>query len=751
MANTKEGVPRLDVFDLFAKIGLDTSDYEKGLDGASSKTHSFADKLKSGFSTIAKVGAVALTATTTAVAAFAKSSVDTGMAFDSAMSQVAATMDTTVDQIGDLRDFAMEMGASTAFSANQAAEALNYMALAGYSADESMQALPNVLNLAAAGSIDLAYASDMVTDAQSALGLTMEESAELVDKMAMTSSKSNTSVAQLGEAILTVGGTAKTLAGGTTELSTALGILADNGVKGAEGGTALRNIILSLSAPTDTAAKAMKSLGVEVFDAEGNMRPLNETFGDLNNALSTMTQGERTQVLSEIFNKVDLKSVDALLSNTGERFDELSGYIDNATGSAENMAKVQLDNLAGDITMFKSAMEGAQIILSDQLTPSLRGFVQFGTNAISTLSTAFQEGGLSGAMEALGTILSDGLNMVIENLPKMVDAGMKLLGALGKGVIDNLPTIASAAVDIVVMLVQGIIDALPRIASAAVEIIGSLARELVEATPQLLNSGMDMLIALVDGIMSGLPDMIARLPQIIEDFLNFITEELPSILDKGQDLMDSLVDGILNALPALLDAVPKIITSLVNFIGENLPKIVQAGINIQMKLIFGLLQAIPEFYKATPKIIGAIADGLLSLLGTVVDVGKNIVRGLWDGIVSMAGWITNKVTGFFKDIFSGAKEVDMTSNLRGATSGFPINGSFASGLNYVPFDGFIAELHKGEMIVPAKEAQGLRGGIQYGNINITVNGAQYQDEQSLAQAIAQEIQYMTDRSRMTFA
>jgi len=751
VANTKEGVPRLDVFDLFAKIGLDTSDYEKGLDGASSKTHSFADKLKSGFSTIAKVGAVALTATTTAVAAFAKSSVDTGMAFDSAMSQVAATMDTTVDQIGDLRDFAMEMGASTAFSANQAAEALNYMALAGYSADESMQALPNVLNLAAAGSIDLAYASDMVTDAQSALGLTMEESAELVDKMAMTSSKSNTSVAQLGEAILTVGGTAKTLAGGTTELSTALGILADNGVKGAEGGTALRNIILSLSAPTDTAAKAMKSLGVEVFDAEGNMRPLNETFGDLNNALSTMTQGERTQVLSEIFNKVDLKSVDALLSNTGERFDELSGYIDNATGSAENMAKVQLDNLAGDITMFKSAMEGAQIILSDQLTPSLRGFVQFGTNAISTLSTAFQEGGLSGAMEALGTILSDGLNMVIENLPKMVDAGMKLLGALGKGVIDNLPTIASAAVDIVVMLVQGIIDALPRIASAAVEIIGSLARELVEATPQLLNSGMDMLIALVDGIMSGLPDMIARLPQIIEDFLNFITEELPSILDKGQDLMDSLVDGILNALPALLDAVPKIITSLVNFIGENLPKIVQAGINIQMKLIFGLLQAIPEFYKATPKIIGAIADGLLSLLGTVVDVGKNIVRGLWDGIVSMAGWITNKVTGFFKDIFSGAKEVDMTSNLRGATSGFPINGSFASGLNYVPFDGFIAELHKGEMIVPAKEAQGLRGGIQYGNINITVNGAQYQDEQSLAQAIAQEIQYMTDRSRMTFA
>lgn len=117
----------------------------------------------------------------------------------------------------------------------------------------------------------------------------------------MASSKSNTSVAQLGDAILTIGGTAKNLAGGTTELSTALGILADNGVKGAEGGTALRNIILSLSAPTDTAAKAMQSLGLEVYDAHGNMRPLNETFGDLQAALSSMTQGEQTQALSKIF------------------------------------------------------------------------------------------------------------------------------------------------------------------------------------------------------------------------------------------------------------------------------------------------------------------------------------------------------------------------------------------------------------------------------------------------------------------
>lgn len=394
----------MDVFRLAASIVLDTSEYEQGLESASKETSDFEGKLKSGLATAAKVGAAALGAAAAGIVAFGKSAVEAGMQFDSSMSQVAATMGTTADQIQELRDFAMEMGAKTVFSATQAADALNYMALAGYDAEESMQALPNVLNLAAAGGIELAYASDMVTDAQSALGLSMEESAELVDKMAVASSKSNTSVAQLGEAILTVGGTAKNLAGGTTELSTALGILADNGIKGAEGGTALRNIILSLSAPTESAAKTMDKLGVKVYDTNGNMRPLNETFKDLNGILSTMTQGEQTQVLNELFNKVDLKSVNALLTNTGERFDELSGYIDNATGAAERMAETQLDNLAGDVTLMKSAFEGLQIAVSDELTPSLRGAVQVIMSMIGGAQEFVESGGLGAIIQTFANL-----------------------------------------------------------------------------------------------------------------------------------------------------------------------------------------------------------------------------------------------------------------------------------------------------------------------------------------------------------
>lgn len=324
----------------------------------------------------------ALSAAASKIVELGQNAIESGMSFDKSMSQVAATMGVTTDEIGQLRDYAKQMGETTAFSASEAADALNYMALAGYDAETSMRVLPTVLNLAAAGNMDLARASDMVTDAQSALGLSVEEAEEMVDKMAKTSSKSNTSVEQLGDAFLTVGGLAKNLAGGTTELSQVLGVLADNGTKGAEGGTALRNVILSLSAPTDKAAESIKELGVEIFDAQGNMRPLPEIFQDFNTALDPLTQQEKTNVLNNIFNKVDLTKVQNLLGTSADRFDELALSIDNAQGSAQKMADTQLENLAGDVTLLESATEGFYIAVSDALTPALRGLTQFGTNTL---------------------------------------------------------------------------------------------------------------------------------------------------------------------------------------------------------------------------------------------------------------------------------------------------------------------------------------------------------------------------------
>lgn len=636
----------MNVFEIFAKIGLDTSEYDRGLSEASGKTHSFGDKLKSGLVTAGKVGVAAIGAATTAAVGFAAASVKTGASFDSSMSQVAATMGTTVDKIQDLRDFAQEMGAKTAFSATEAADALNYMALAGYDAEKSMSMLPNVLNLAAAGGIDLASASDMVTDAQSALGLSMNETSSLVDKMAMASSKSNTSVAQLGEAILTVGGTAKNLAGGTTELSTALGILADNGVKGAEGGTALRNIILSLGAPTDKAAKSLESMGVEVYDAAGNMRPLNETFGQLETALSAMTQGEQTEVLNKIFNKVDLKSVNALLANSGKRFNELSGYIDKAKGSAEAMADTQLDNLTGDITLFKSALEGAQIVLSDQLTPTLREFVQFGSTAVSKLSTAFSNGGLSEAMNALGSVLSDGINMLIAKLPDMVEAGIQLLSALGQGLLNNLPVITDAAVEIVLMLIEGIIQALPSLATGAVQIVSQLAAGIGQALPTLIPAAVEAILVFIEGLTN--------------------PEAMNNLLNGAVDLINGLILGLADAIPKLVEYAPTIIANLVMGLIAAIPKLLEVGSMLIAGLIKGIVTSVMAIPAAIKKLVDTIVGAVKSFFGihspstVFAEIGGQLVSGLLQGLSNT--W--KNITGFFQSAIQG-----ITGLLNGAWEG----------------------------------------------------------------------------------
>lgn len=393
-------------------LGNEVRELENQMEDGRSKTSQFAEMIKNAATVmLGNLFTQAVNKAKSALVSFAQQSISTGMSFDSAMSQVAATMGVTSDQVQELREYAEQMGATTAFSATQSAEALNYMALAGYDAEKSMKMLPNVLNLAASGGMQLGRASDMVTDAQSALGLSLEQTTEMVNQMAMAASKSNTSVEQLGDAILQIGGTAKKLKGGTTELATILGILADNGMKGAEGGTHLRNMMNSLMSPTKSAKEMMSELNISLYDADGNMRSLNDVFIDMRNAMAQMaTQEERDKVVSTIFNARDMKAAEALLAGVGDRYQQLSGYIDQAADSAQNMADTRLDNLQGDITLFKSAVEGAQIAVSEKLTPSLRKFTQFGSKAVSEMSQAFKESGLTGAIEAAHKAISESFN-----------------------------------------------------------------------------------------------------------------------------------------------------------------------------------------------------------------------------------------------------------------------------------------------------------------------------------------------------
>lgn len=647
--------------------------------------------------TAMKAAAAASAAATAAVAGFAATSVKTGMEFDSAMSQVAATMGKTTDEIQELRDFAQEMGATTAFSATQAAEALNYMALAGYDAETSIAMLPNVLNLAAAGSIDLASASDMITDAQSALGLTLEQTNAMVDQMAAASSKSNTSVAQLGEAILTVGGTAQYMAGGTQELNTVLGVLADNGIKGAEGGTHLRNMLLKLSAPTADATKLLNNLGVQVFDAQGNMRSFTEIFPELNAAMSSLTDQERLDAMATLFNSRDIASATALLGTTTERWEELGAAIGDSAGAAEQMAKTQLDNLQGDITLFKSALEGAQIALSDQLTPSLREFVQFGSEGLSELTTAFQDGGLDGAMEALGGILSDGLNLIVGQVPGFTDAGMRLLGALGQGLLDNLPTITSAALTVALMLVDGLVTAFPALTQGGTQLILQLALGIADAIPELLpailaavfeivntltgpdtltallGAALAILLALGDGLIAAIPELVEAIPVIVENLVTALVEAAPMLAEAGVHLLGSLASNLPAIVAAVIKAVPAIIAALLGaFFGSDF-----------VDGLAGFFSGAWESATATVPALGAMASGIQTILENIIGFVQNIFTGNWS-----AAW--QNVLGILQGIFTTIASVanlPMQLLLAGVQNGLNAVGAFLQ--EKVPFLGAI--------------------------------------------------------------
>ena len=429
--------------DLIFDTRVDTSGLQQGMDEARRQTNNLSGTTQTALGNLAASAARDIANTVkNAFSEAAKFVVETGKSFESSISQVSATMGITTasKDYEVLSAAAKEMGATTKYSATQAGEALNYLALAGYSAENSVKALPTVLNVASAGGIDLAQASDMITDSMSALGLEMKDLESFSDKLAKTSQKSNTSVAQLGEAILTVGGTAKSLSGGVDELNTMLGLIADNGIKGAEGGTALRNIILSLSAPTDTAAAALERLNVQAFDEQGNLRELSDVFGDLNTAMEPLTEQEKTQALNEIFNKVDLKAVNALLGTSSTRFDELRGYIENCEGAAKQMADTMSDNLEGDLQIMNSSLEAVGNSAYEKFSGPMRTAVQEITGVFDRLNQSINGelgGKLEGLAEKLGDIavkaaefaVDEGIPKLIEGLGWICDHGDELLTA----------------------------------------------------------------------------------------------------------------------------------------------------------------------------------------------------------------------------------------------------------------------------------------------------------------------------------
>lgn len=600
-----------------------------------------------------------------AVTGMGIASVKTAADFESSMSQVQATMGITKDSMSTvngesvntmeaLSDLAKQMGSETAFSASECAEALNYLALAGYDTQEMVDALPTVLNLAAAGNIDLASASDMVTDAMSALGMETSEADTMVDQMAKTASSTNTSVSQLGEGILTIGATAKSIKGGTAELNTALGILANNGIKGAEGGTHLRNVILSLQNPTDKAAACMEQLGVDVYDSQGNMRSLNDILGDLNTSMEGMTSAEKTNIISSIFNKTDLSSVNALLANTGETWDSLQNSITNSAGAAQQMADTQLDNLSGQLTILKSALEGLAISIGEALMPmvknivsKIQGFVTWLNNLDDGTKQVIVKIGLfvaalGPALVILGTVISK-VGVAMQAFSKF---GLKITSLVSKagglsGVMSKVGTAIMSINPVVIAVV------------AAIAVLVGAFVHLWNTNEELRNkitAIWERIKSIFSGFAQGITD---RLNALGFDFENF-SEVVSAIWEGLCNFLAPLFEGVFTQIANILEGVLGVITGLLDvFIGIFTGNWSQVWEGVK-----GIFGSVWDFIKNTftnyMNIIRNVADVVLGWFGTSwneVWTGiKDFFVNLWTGIVD-----------FFTGLWEGIKNTVQTA------------------------------------------------------------------------------------------
>ena len=319
---------------------------------------------------------------TAGVTALGTIAVKTGADFDSAMSKVAAVSGATGSEMDALREKAREMGSKTKFSASEAADAMNYMAMAGWKTNDMLSGIEGIMNLAAASGEDLASTSDIVTDALTAFGLSASDSGHFADILAAASSNANTNVSMMGETFKYAAPVLGSLGYSAEDSATAIGLMANAGIKSSQAGTALRAAITNLAKPTDTVASAMEQYGISLTDSSGKMYSLRELMEQLRQKLGGLSEAEQAQAAASLFGKEAMSGMLAIINGSPADFEKLSNAIDTCSdtvdgynGTTEKMAAVMQDNLAGQVTILKSQLEELAISFSDILMPTIRSIV----------------------------------------------------------------------------------------------------------------------------------------------------------------------------------------------------------------------------------------------------------------------------------------------------------------------------------------------------------------------------------------
>lgn len=362
-----------------------------------------------------------------AVGAFAAFSVKSGMDFEAQMSKVQAISGATATEVATLTAKAKEMGAKTKFSATESAQALEYMAMAGWKTDQMVSGLPGIMNLAAASGEDLASVSDIVTDALTGFGLKASDSAHFADVLAKASSSSNTNVALMGETFKYAAPVAGALKYSIEDTAVAVGLMANAGIKGEQAGTALRGVLTNLAKPSDQVAGYMDALGVSLTDTQGNVKPLSALMVDLRQKFAGLTDAQKAEYAAGIAGKEAMSGLLAIVNASDADFNNLTQAIADSDGTAQKMADTMNNNLSGQLTLLKSAVEGAGITFYEAIAGKATDAVTALSNKISQWQS---DGSIDAVAEKVGVVFGNAVDKASDALTWLSQNGDTVIGVL---------------------------------------------------------------------------------------------------------------------------------------------------------------------------------------------------------------------------------------------------------------------------------------------------------------------------------
>lgn len=562
---------------------------------------SAAQKAMKTFGKIAGVGlkgtVAAVTAVSGAISAVGGFAIKTGAEFESAMSRVQAISGATGKEFDALKQQAMELGASTAFSASEAAEGMENLASAGFNTNEIMAAMPGMLDLAASSGEDLASSADIAASTLRGFGLEAEQAGHVADVLAKNAADTNAAVADTGEAMKYAAPVAHNFGISMEECAAAIGIMSDAGIKGGQAGTSLRGALSRLAKPTDDMKEIMNKLGLEFFDSNGKMLSLTEQTKMLSEKMSNLTDEERNNALVTLYGQESLSGMLALVQAGSNKIASLTESYKNCDGAAAEMAKTMQDNLKASLEQVGGAAETFGIKVYESMSDDLKSAADTASESINQITDAFENGGLKGAVEEAGDVFAELSVDVANQAPKMVDSAVTFIQAFVGGIYDNRKQLVSSAGVVASTIAEGLAELLPASVREPV-------KNAIDEIEESFSNG-------------GLKDAVKTVSTTIENFGKGVSSVAKVALPpftKGVDLLGRNLDKVVPVLVAGYTALKGygVAKSAANTVSKLSKAYKAATVAVKGYVVAGGAEAVVTAASTGALTLKQIAVGLLS-------------------------------------------------------------------------------------------------------------------------------------------